>query len=249
MAKQNGLGDALLIGGRLISGDVNSVNRIAGGPAAGENTGIDKSAVERWGLLRDGGIDFTAYFNDTITSGAHNYLKLLPLTDTLVSYLRSTVLGAPSAVCNAKQNNYDPNRGANGELTFGVVSNANQYGLEWGFQLTAGQRTDTTATNGTSVDGAAATAFGAQAYLQAQSCAGTSFTVTIEDSADNVSFAAVTGLAFTAVTVAGAPTFQRLATLNTATIRRYVRAVTTGTFTSAVFQVTFVRNEIAGVVF
>lgn len=248
MAKQNGLGDALLIGGYLISGDINSVNRISGGPAAGENTGIDKSAFERWGLLRDGGIDFTAFFNDA-TSRAHPVLSPLPRTDTLVTYLRSTILGAPSAVCNAKQNNYDGTRDASGALPFNVVSNANAYGLEWGFQLTAGQRTDTVATNGTSVDGAASSAFGAQAYLQYQSVVGTSVTVTIEDSADNVSFAAVTGLAFTAVLGAAVPGFQRLATLNTATIRRYVRVATTGTFSSAVFQVTMNRNEIAGVVF
>ena len=81
------------------------------------------------------------------------------------------------------------------------------------------------------------------------SVVGTSCTVTIEDSADNLTFGAVTGLAFTAVTPGAAPTFQRLATSNTATIKRYVRAVTSGTFTSAVFQVTIVRNEIAGQVF
>ena len=248
MAKQNGLGDGFIIGGYYIPNDISAVTRISGGPALGENTGIDKSAMERWALNRDGGIDFTAYFNDA-TDRAHAILKTLPRTDTLVTYLRSTILGAPSAVCNALQNNYDGNRGADGSLPFSVVSNANGYGLEWGIQLTAGQRTDTAATNGTSVDGAASSAFGAQAYLQYQSVVGTSVTVTIEDSADNVSFAAITGLAFTAVAGAAAPGFQRLATTNTATIRRYVRAVTAGTFSSAVFQVTFNRNESAGVVF
>lgn len=249
MGKQTGLGDALLIGGYLISGDVNSVNRVSGGPATWEATGIDKSAIERLGLNRDGGIDFTAYFNDAVGAAAHNILKTLPTADTLITYLRSTVLGAPSAQCVAKQLDYPGNRGADGSLLFAVTSNANGYGLEWGFQLTAGQRTDTAATNGTSVDNGAATAFGAQAYLQYYSVTGTSMTVTIEDSADNVSFAAVTGLAFTAVAGAASPGFQRLATANNATIRRYVRAVTSGTFSNAVFQVSLCRNEIAGQVF
>lgn len=248
MAKQTGLGDALLIGGRLISGDVNALGKISGGPAPWENTGIDKSGVERAGLLRDGGIDFTAFFN-IAAHRAHVALSGLPTADTLVTYCRSTVLGAPSAVCNAKQANYDPNRGADGSLSFGVASNANSYGLEWGIQLTAGQRTDTAATNGTSVDGAASSAFGAQAYLQYQSVAGTSVTVAVQDSADNVSFANVTGLVFATVAAGANPGFERLATANNATIRRYVRVATTGTFSSALFQVTLVRNEIAGIVF
>jgi hypothetical protein len=149
----------------------------------------------------------------------------------------------------AKQANYDPNRGADGSLTFGVASNANAYGLEWGIQGTAGQRTDTAATNGTGIDGAASSAFGAQAYLQYQSVVGTSVVVKVQDSADNVSFADVTGMTFTTVLAGASPGFERIATANNATIRRYVRVATTGTFSSAVFQVTFVRNEIAGIVF
>lgn len=248
MAKQTGLGDGLLIGGYLISNDVSALNRVAGGPAAGEYTGIDKSAFERKGLLRGGGIDFTAFMNPS-TARAHEALSPLPTADTLITYLRSQVIGAPSAVCNAKEIDYAGTRGPDGSLSFAITSDSNQYGVEWGLQLTAGQRTDTTATNGASVDNGAATAFGAQAYLQYQSSVGTSFTVTIEDSADNVSFAAVAGLAFTAVPNGAAPGFQRLATANDATIRRYLRAVTSGTFTEAVFQVTINRNEVAGVVF
>lgn len=248
MAKQSGLGDGLIIGGVNVSGDVNSLGNIGGGPAPWEVTGIDKSAIERIGLNRDGRIEFVSYFNKA-AGAAHLKLSTLPTADTLITYLRGTSIGSPAASMMAKQIGYDPTRGADGSLTFAVSGQANAYGLEWGQQLTAGMRTDTAATNGTSLDGAASSAFGAQVYLQASSAAGTSFTVTIEDSADNVSFAAVTGLAFTAVTPAGSPTFQRLATANNATIRRYVRAVTTGTFTSAVFNVVLVRNETAGIVF
>jgi hypothetical protein len=101
-------------------------------------------------------------------------------------------------------------------------------------------RTDTTATNGTAFDcGAVSTLFGGQAYLQVNAFTGTSVTVKLQDSADNATFADLTGAAFTAATARGA---QRLVLNPTATVRRYVRAVTTGTFSSAVFQVTFVRN-------
>ncbi len=248
MAKQSGLGDHLMIGGRPISGDVNSLPGIACPRGVNENTGINKSAIERQYLGRDGSINFVAYFNDAVAA-AHLTLSTLPTADTLVTYLRGITLGGPVANLVAKQINYDPTRGNDGSLTFAVNAMANAYGLEWCEGLTAGQQTDTTGSNGTALDGGAATTFGAQFYLNVESVTGTSVTVTIEDSADNVSFATVSGMVFTAVTSGAAPAWQRLATSNTATIRRYVRVVTSGTFTQALFQVSMNRNSVAGVVF
>jgi len=213
-----------------------------------ENTGINKSAIERQYLNRDGLINFVAYFND-VAGAAHVTLSPLPTTDALVTYLHGITLGNPAACLVAKQIGYDPTRGNDGSLTFAVAAQGNAYGIEWCQQLTAGQRADTTATNGTALDGGASSAFGAQFYLNVESVTGTSVTVAIEDSADNVSFATVSGMTFTAVTSAAAPTWQRLATANNATIRRYVRVVTTGTFTEALFAVAMCRNETAGIVF
>ena len=246
MAKQSGLGDAFIIGGNVLSNDISAVDKISGGPQAELFTGIDKFAIERQGVLRDGSLDFTAFYNDTTVTGEHAVLKGLPTTDTLMTYLRGTSLGGWCANLNAKQVNYDGTRAQNGAYTLKVNGVGNGYGLEWCQQLTAGVRTDTTATNGTSVDyGAVSTLFGAQAYLQVSSVVGTSVTVIVQDSADNTTFANVTGLSFTAVTPAAAPTFQRLATAGNATIRRYLRVITSGTFTSAVFQVGINRNEVA----
>lgn len=247
MAKQSGLGDNLYVGGYNLSGDTGSVDRVSGGMATLDVTGIDKSARERIGGLRDGAIDWTAYYNPAATK-AHPVLSALPRTDVLVTYCRGTAIGSPAACCTAKQVNYDPKRSADGGLMFSVSSQANSYGLEWGQLLTAGVRTDTTATNGTALDTAASLSFGGQAYLHMFGVTGTSCTVTIEDSADNSSFAAVTSFAFAAVADPG-PSSERIAIGNTATIRRYVRAVTTGTFTAASFAVVLVKNEIAGQVF
>jgi hypothetical protein len=83
-------------------------------------------------------------------------------------------------------------------------------------------------------------AYGAQAYLQVTGFTGTSVTVAVQDSADGSSYAAVTGLTFTAVTAA--PNAQRLATARNATVRRYLRVATTGTFSSATFAVVLNRN-------
>jgi hypothetical protein len=72
---------------------------------------------------------------------------------------------------------------------------------------------------------------------------GTDVTITLQDSADNSTFNNVTGGSFTAIT-GGAPTYQRIALATNATLRRYVRAVTTtsGGFTTVSFVVSVCRN-------
>lgn len=239
MAKGSGMGDNLYVAGYDLSGDVGSLGRIGGGPAALDVTPISKFAMERLGGIRDGSIEFTSFFN-TAALQEHVALKDLPRTDIMVTYARGTTLGNPAAAMIAKQVNYDPTHGQDGSLTFGVQALANSYGLEWGRQLTAGLRTDTAATNGASIDTTAAASFGWQAYLQVTAVTGTSVTVSIEDSANDSVWAALADSTFTAAT---GRTFQRLASLTTtATVRRYIRVVTTGTFNPATFSVVFVKN-------
>jgi hypothetical protein len=250
VAKTSGLGDALFVAGYNASGDIQQLGSIGGGPALLTMTGIDKAAYERQGGIRSGQIEFTAFFNhDSVTPATHEKLSALPRTDVLLTYCRGTTLGDPAASLIGKQVNYDPTRGDDGMLTFGVSAQSNGFGIEWGRQLTAGVRTDTAATNGTSIDTTASASFGGQAYLQVFSFTGTDATVKIQDSADNTTFADVAGLAFTQITTG--PTSERIAVGNTTTIRRYVRAVTvtTGGFSSLAFSVNFVKNEVANVQF
>lgn len=247
MAKQSGLGDQLYVDGYNLSGDIGSLSAIRGGIALLDVTGIDKSGFERIGGQRDGAISFASFMNDS-AGQAHPRLKTLPTTDVLVSYLRGTGIGSPMASLVAKQVNYDPTRTASGELTMAIDAQGNGYGLEWGQQLTAGIRTDTVATSpATGLDTVASASFGLQAYLHVFAFTGTSVTVTLQDSADNSTFAAIGGgVSFTAATAIGA---QRIATINTQTVRRYVRAITTGTFSNAQFCVQLTKNDIAGQVF
>lgn len=243
MSKTSGLGDRLFVDGVNLSGDVGAVGRVGGGPSTQDVTGIDKSAFERQGTVRDGAIEFTGFYNDS-AGASHATLKTLPTADRLVTYCRGALLGKPAATCNAKQIGYDWTRGANGELTVAVQAQADGFGVEWGELLTDGVRTDTVATNGTGLDyGAVSTTFGLQAYLHVLAVTGTSVTVKLQDSADNTTFADVAGAAFTAVTPGGAPSTQRLAVAGT--VRRYVRAVSTGTFSNAQFVAVLVRNETA----
>lgn len=241
MTKQTGLGDHLAIGGYDLSGDIGSLSQIGGGPAALEVTGIDKSAYERLGGLRNGGMQFSAWFNKA-AGRAHPVLAALPRTDTIALYGRGATIGNAAAACVGFQVNYDPTRAADGALSIGVAVQSDGYGIEWGEQLTDWVRTDTTATNGTGFDGTASSAFGAQFYLEATAVVGTSVTVKIQDSADNSSWLDLSGAAFAAV-LAGTVSAQRIAV--TGTVRRYLRAVSSGTFSSASFAVLAVRNATA----
>lgn len=252
MAKTSGLGDNLYIQGFDASGDIQALGTIGGGPTLLNFTGINKSAYERQGGLRSGQFEMTTFFNTVaVTGGLHEKLSALPRTDVVMTYCRGTTLGDPAASLIGKQVNYDPTRGDDGMLTFGVSAQSNGYGIEWGRQLTAGVRTDTAATNGTGIDTVASASFGGQAYLQVFApFTGTDVTVKIQDSADNATFADVAGFAFTQIT-GGAPLAERIALGNTATLRRYLRVatVTTGGFSALSFSVNVIKNENAGVTF
>jgi hypothetical protein len=249
MTKNTGLGDNFYCGGYDLSGDVNSIN-IASPLAVDDLTGIDKFAFERTGLARDGAMEWVAFMN-AAAGQAHPVLSALPRTDVVASYFRGTTLGNPVASLVGKQINYDLSRADSGALRLQVQALANAYGLEWGKSLTAGKRTDTAATNGSSIDSAASLSFGAQAYLQVFDAQGTDVTVKIQDSADNSNWTDVSGLAFTALTGASDHTTQRIVISNTSTVRRYIRAITTTSagFTSLTFAVAISKNEIAGVSF
>ncbi|TDC47639.1 hypothetical protein E1281_25910 [Actinomadura sp. KC345] len=245
MAKSSGLGDNLYIDGVDVSGDIGSLGNIGGGPAALEMTGINKSAIERRGGVRDGAIEFTSFFNPS-EDETHDVLSMLPTADRLVSYYRGTAAGGWAANLVAKQIGYDPTRGEDGALTLATQAQANGYGLEWARQLTAGKRSDTEATDGTSLDLGAASSFGLQAYVQVFSFTGTSVTIKLQGSSDDAAadaFADITDGDFTAVTTA--PTAERIQTARDAAIERYIRVVTTGTFTECTFAVSVAINKTA----
>lgn len=248
MAKASGLGARLFVGGYDISGDVGAVQTIRSSRNVDDVTGLDKGAHERLLLLRDGELQFNCFFNPTNIAGGgatdqeHVALKSLPTTDRVAMYFHSTTLGDPVAALIGKQVNYDWTRGAEGSLRGTVQALSDGYGLEWCQSLTAGKRTDTGATNGASVDyGAVSTLFGLSAYLEVFSFVGADATVKLQDSADNITFADIAGAAFTQITAA--PAQQRIETGLTATVRRYVQAVTVtaGGFTSLVFAAAFNR--------
>lgn len=247
MTKASGLDSHLWVLGRDLSSPTGSVESIRTSMATLPSTGIDKSAMERLPGIKDGGIDFTSFFDDAALS-SHSVLAINAFTDLIeygTTYSIGQALNSPAASVLGRQLNYDPTRPQDGSLTLGVSMPAKNMGLDWGRLITAGKRTDSTATSpatGTdfNLEGGASTAFGWQAWLHVFAFTGTSVTVTLQDSADNSAFTSLTGGAFTAVTTA--PNFQALQGGRTATVRRYIRAITTGTFSNFVFGVQFTRN-------
>lgn len=244
MSKQSGLGDNYFAGGYDLSGDTNSLSSIACPLATIDTTGINKFGHERIGGLHDGDLQWVSYFDPALNQ-AHPVLSALPTADVGAMYCRGTAIGNPVASMVGKQLNYDPTRSAAGDLTVKVQIQANGYGLSWGQQLTAGIRTDTAATNGASLNTTAATSFGWVAYLQVFAFTGTDATVTIQDSADNSSWANLASGAFAQITAGRSS--QRLAVGGTATVRQYVRAITTtvGGFTSVAFAVALTKYQVA----
>lgn len=198
-------------------------------PALGSIT-LTYSAAPTWNWVRIG--------------TAHDALNNIPNGDVICSYIRGAAVGNGAACINAKQTNYDPTRDNNGNLTLKVDLVSNKFGLEWGLQLTPGLRVDTAATNGASRDDGAATAFGMQAYLQLVELVGTNVDVAVQHSSDNATWATI--IDFGSLTAIGA---ARGSVSNTTTVNRYLRAITTGTFTYAQFSVVTCRNPVAGIVF
>lgn len=240
MAKRSGLAELAFIGGYSLGGDMQSY-AYNGGPAAIDVTGIESSAHERIGGLFDGKVSGAMFFNDAVGQ-AHPVLSLLPTTDADVMILHGQTLGNAAMFARAKQMNYDGNRGADGSLTFAVERMINGYAVQCGEALTAGIRTESTATNGASVDGGAQTAFGLAFAVQVTALGSGSPTIKLQDSANDSTWADISG-ATAGVVAANGTYFVRIGA--TATVRRYVRVITTGTFSGLSFACVFNRYPVA----
>jgi hypothetical protein len=247
MAKQAGMGDALYVDGVDLSGDIGSLERINGGNEPLVVTGINRSAPERLGGKLDGGIEFTSFFNDAIGPPAqqHQTLKTLPTAVRQLMYVRGPALGAQAACMVAKQINYDGTRGEDASLVFKTSAESDQRGLTWAPLYTNGKRTDSAATNGAGVDAGAASTFGFRGYVQLFAFTGTSVTFSVQESADNGGgdpyATAASGLAVTvALTAPGAAELASNA-FGPFNVERWLRVVTTGTFSNAVFVVAVER--------
>jgi hypothetical protein len=135
----------LFAGGYDISNDVAALNRIGGGPNL-----IDVSAADLVGFQRiagrfDGEFSVSVLFDPDV---AHVPLSALPTTAVpLMFAMPGTAAGDYVAMLVAKYANYDPSIGNDLAAMFAVQALASEGApLEWGRMITAGKRTDTSAT-------------------------------------------------------------------------------------------------------
>lgn len=251
MAIRTGLDCFFLVDGIDMTGDTAAIDFISSPRTTFPSHGLNHRAYARIYGKKDGLAEVSPYFNPA-SGQAHDQLSTLPLIDRDFLLGVGPNLGDPCAALRYKQIGYDGSRAADGGFMFKFQAQANDHGLDWGKLLTAGKRTDTAATNGTGVDqlvDTAATgsyAHGLQAYLQVTAFTGDDCTIKLQQSSDNGvgdAWADVTGGAFTVVTAA--PFTQRIQTGLTQTVERYLRVVTSGTFTTITFAVMAHRNEAA----
>lgn len=184
-----------------------------------------------------------------------------PRTDTAAangaSYDRAAGLVTPSVPLSGTPVSNTSPAPVTVTITGGTVSNVVIGGVSVGtgdgtYTLPAGASITLTYSVAPAWTWTVQTSFGAQAYLQAISLAGTDVTVTIQHSADNSTWSTL--MSFTEIVAGNAnlpPAAQRIAISNTSTVDRYVRAVTTtsGGFTSFEFIAAIVINQISGQVF
>lgn len=144
MTVLNGL-SKLFAAGYDLSGAIGALNRIGGGPALLDVSTLDLEGMQRISGRYDGEIGYTSLFE---TATAHPYLATLPTTDVpMMVSLPGLAAGDPAAMLVAKQANYDLAIGADLSAVFTVQALAAAgFPLEWGRLITAGKRTDTSAT-------------------------------------------------------------------------------------------------------
>lgn len=239
MAKQSGLGDQLFIGGYDIGADINSISGLSTPRTTLPSTGITVSAQERMYGTTNAAGEFVSYFNDA-DDRVFESLKSLPTADVALMYCRGEGVGNEAFCVVGKQIDYNGNRGDDGSLLFNTSLLSSQFAGDWADQLTAGKDTHASATNGSTFDTGASADFGFQAYLQVFSVGSGTVEITLQDSANGTDWTDLTDGAFTNATARTAERIQ--SSSDTATVRRYLRVITEGTFTDAVIAVAINKN-------
>lgn len=237
MAKTSGLGVRLYAAGYDLSGDANALSGMGYSQTLLDVTALQDSAASRIAGLSDGKVTVNGWFDSTTSHAAwaSNSGKL-PSADQVVIVGLGTALGDECIGIKAKQANYNVTR-APGSAIATVAEYQSTAGqqLDFGVLLTTGpKQTDASAADSTSVDQTSGTSAGGVGYLEAISIGSGTATVKIQSSTNNSTWSDL--ITFTAVT---AKTSERVAV--TGTVNRYVRVITSGTFTNLVFVVGFAR--------
>lgn len=203
-----------------------------------ETTTMGASYVTRVGGLFDSKMALDGIYDGTATTGIYALAKAA-LSSSSVSILTVYPLGETAngnfgLALRARITDHSVDMPCQNILT--VASSFTGYGKLELVESIHPLGAETSTGNGTALDGSASSASGGAVWVHCTAFTGTSITLTVEDSADNSSFATIA--TFTAITAGGSS--ERIAIAGT--IRRYVRVVRSGTFTSATFSVGLYRG-------
>ncbi len=243
MAKTSGLNVRCYVAGFDISGDANALDNFGYNDQLQDITDLTLLATARQKDRTSAQITVNSFFNDA-TDRSHDALLVsgaIPTTDRNLLVALGSAIGDSGLMMVTKQASYNTGNPVGEAITTVAEFQSNDFGAQFGLMLTAHDDTHSSATQNASIDNAASSATGAVAMLQLFDLDSGTVTFVVQDSADDISFLAVTGLTFTAAT---ARTSERLETASGATIRRHLRIASTGTFTNADFACA-VKRDIA----
>ena len=236
MAKTSGLNVRCYVAGYDISGDANSLDGVGYTQNLMETTAINSEATSRITGLVDGVLGVNVFFEASSEHAALLSSNKLPTGDRNVLVPMGSAVGDAGIGLVSKQANYDVSQGGpSAPITAKASFNANGYAPEFGVMLTAHDDTHSSASNGTSVDNSASSASGGAGYLQAFSLSSGTPVVKIQHSSDNSSFSDL--ITFTASTAISSEYLTVSGTVN-----RYIRVISTGTFSNLNFACLFYRG-------
>lgn len=224
MATTHGKGLAVLVNALLLSAFFNSAD-ITRSCDVAEDTAFGDSFKSYIPGLHDGSISLSGMWDPAASATDATLSTLLGLDTTIVSILlEGATVGGRAKIARCAQASFDISAPV-GDLVTAAAEFPADGGVWGGDVLLAGSAITATGT-GTSVDnGIATTTQGFVANLHVTAASGTtpSATFKLTDSADNSTFADVTGGGFTAITTTGQEQIVSLA----GTVRRYARAAYT----------------------
>ena len=226
MAKSSGLNVRLYVQGYDLSGDANSLSTIGYTNSLYDIATLDSTAQKRLMGPVDGTLGVNGWF-DNRSGGIHPIFTSnsgkLPTADQNVLVPMGASVG--DAVCGfvSKEADYNVESGV---------------GPEFGVMLTAFADTHSSAGSGTVFDSGASSSNGAAGILQLFSLDSGSVTVNIQESTSSGG-SYTNFMTFSTVAAAGAPTAERVTMAGT--VQRYIKVVTTGTFSNAEIAVGLTR--------
>ena len=238
MAKESGLNVRLYVEGKDMSGSANALDGAGYSQAMLETTPLNTSAATRITGLADGTLSVNGYFDTSDDAPWAEDSGKLPSSDAVVLVALSSAVGDPSVGMNAKEGEFNVSRSSGSAISITSSFSGNGMGGEFGEMLTAHDDTHSSAGSGTVVDSGASSSSGGAGYVQVISLGSGSVVVNLQESTSSGGSYS-NFMTFSTVAAAAAPSAERVTMEGT--VQRYIKVVTTGTFSNAKIAVAFAR--------